>query len=165
LTALVILVPEADVTVGRFRRRYDWSAERGLGPHITVLLPFIEAAPSDVSRLKELFESQSPIAFALRVARFENYVYLEPNPREPFIELTNLVLAAYPDLKPYDGQFAYDGVIPHLTVAYHEDAAVLDRISWELADCRVEAVAKSVVLMECREDWWHPLMEFRLGKS
>jgi hypothetical protein len=165
LTALVILVPEADAAVGRFRRRYDWSAERGLGPHITVLLPFIEAAPSDLSLLKELFESKNSIAFELRVMLFENYVYLEPNPREPFIELTNLVLAAYPDLKPYDGQFAYDGVIPHLTVAYHEDAAVLDRISGELADCRVEAVAKSVVLMECREEWWQPLIEFRLGKS
>ena len=165
MTALVILVPEACTAVERFRQKYDWSAQRGLGPHITVLLPFIDPSPADVSLLRELCGAHNPIAFELHASRFERYVYLAPNPCEPFIELTKRVLAAYPDLKPYDGQFAYDGVIPHLTVAYHEDESVLRQISRELSDCRVCAVARSVVLMECRDDWWHPVVEFRLGPN
>ena len=164
LTALVILVPEAVAAVERFRQEYDWSAQRGLGPHITVLLPFVEAGPSDVKLLKDLFGACAPFAFQLLgPERFDRYVYLEPHPREPFIELTNRVLCAYPDLQPYDGQFAYEGVIPHLTVAYHEDESVLDRVYCELAGSRVEAVASSVLLMECREECWHRVCEFRLA--
>jgi hypothetical protein len=166
LTALVILVPEAAAAVERFRQGYDWSGQRGLGPHITVLLPFVEAGPSDIKLLKDLFGACAPIAFQLLgPARFDRYVFLDPHPRGPFIELTNRVLSAYPDLQPYDGKFAYEGVIPHLTVAYHEDESVLERISRELACCRVEAVASSVELMELREERWHQICGFRLGGS
>jgi len=162
----VILVPEAAPAVEEIRRKYDWSAHHGLGPHITVLLPFIEPTASDIALLEDLFGTQNPIAFELaNIKRFEQYVYLEPQPGDPFIELTNRVLSAFPDLKPYDGKFTYDGVIPHLTVAYHEDETVLEQILRELAGCRVNAVARSVVLMECRDDWWYPINEFPLGPS
>jgi hypothetical protein len=168
LTALIVPVPEAAPAVDPFRQEYDWSARHGLGPHITVLLPFIErtlVGSTDLTLLRGLFAVQRPIKFELANAnRFERYVYLEPVPREPFIELTNQVLAAYPLLKPYGGMFAYEGVIPHLTVAYHDDDSVLDRISSELRYCRVNALARTVVLMECRDDWWHPIDEFPLGQ-
>ena len=76
---------------------------------------------------------------------------------------TTSPICAYPDLQPYDGQFAYEGVIPHLTVAYHEDESVLEHIYRELADCRVDVVASSVDLMELREERWHRVCEFRLA--
>jgi hypothetical protein len=167
-TALVIPVSEANEAVGKFREEHDWSAQHGMPPHVTVLLPFREISQlgaSDFRMLEDLFGSRDPISFELKNSqRFNRYVYLRPEPSEPFITLTNEVLTAYPDLKPYGGRFGYDGVIPHLTVAYHHNDAVLDQISGQLEGTRIITVASVVHLMECRNDGWCSIAEFRLGK-
>ena len=120
---------------------------------------------SDFGMLDDLFGSRDPIPFELKNSqRFNRYVYLRPEPSEPFITLTNEVLTAYPDLKPYGGRFGYDGVIPHLTVAYHHNDAVLNQISVQLEGTRIVTVASVVHLMECRNDGWCSIAEFRLGK-
>src|SRR3954470_20344369 len=67
-TALVIFVPEAEHSVGEWRLRYEWSAQHGMPPHITILLPFIESTrvtDMDLEFLKELFSKQPRFAFRL----------------------------------------------------------------------------------------------------
>jgi hypothetical protein len=40
ITALIILVPEAEALVKEFRDKYDHSAAEGMPAHVTVLYPF-----------------------------------------------------------------------------------------------------------------------------
>jgi 2'-5' RNA ligase len=165
VTALVVLVSEAEPAVGRWRAKYDWSAQHGMPPHITVLLPFLQShflSGRDMSLLRNIFADEKSFEFQLGSAlRFNNYVYLSPEPLEPFVRFTNLVLGEYRNLTPYGGMF--ETVVPHLTVAYERDQSVLAHILRELADFQVSAVADTVRLMECRDQWWRSVAEFPLG--
>jgi 2'-5' RNA ligase len=118
-SALVIAVPEAEPLVSEWRAQYDWSAQRGVPAHITLLYPFAPTETVDdelLGRLRTLFVAQPPISFELaRVARFPEVAWLAPEPSEPFAALTDLIAARFPDYPPYEG--AHDVVIPHLTVA------------------------------------------------
>jgi 2'-5' RNA ligase len=118
-TALVIVVPEAEPLVSEWRAQYDWSAQRGVPAHITLLYPFVPTKRVDdelLRQLRELFGSEAQISFELaRVARFPEVAWLAPEPSEPFKALTDLIAARFPDYPPYEG--AHDVVIPHLTVA------------------------------------------------
>ena len=118
-SALVIVVPEAEPLVSDWRAQYDWSAQRGVPAHITLLYPFVPTEKVDdelLSQLRDLFGSEEAITFELpRVARFPEVAWLAPEPTEPFKALTDLITARFPDYPPYEG--AHDVVIPHLTVA------------------------------------------------
>ena len=46
--------------------------------------------------------------------------YLAPEPPEPFARLTEAIAERWPDYPPYEG--IHETVIPHLTVAYGDDA-------------------------------------------
>jgi len=118
-TALVIAVPEAEPLVSEWRAQYDWSAQRGVPAHITLLYPFAPTEKVDdelLGRLRRLFVAEAAISFELtRVARFPEVAWLAPEPSEPFTALTDLIAARFPDYPPYEG--THDVVIPHLTVA------------------------------------------------
>jgi 2'-5' RNA ligase len=118
-SALVIVVPEAEPLVSDWRAQHDWSAQRGVPAHITLLYPFAPTETVDdelLSQLRALFGSEAPFTFQLsRVARFPEVAWLAPEPSEPFTALTELIAARFPDYPPYDG--IHDVVIPHLTVA------------------------------------------------
>jgi 2'-5' RNA ligase len=118
-TALVVTVPEAEPLVSDWRAEYDWSAQRGVPAHITILYPFAPTEKVDESlldQLRELFAAEAPISFELaRVARFTEVAWLAPEPSKPFSALVELVAARFPDYPPYEG--AHDEIIPHLTVA------------------------------------------------
>ena len=47
VSALVILVPEAEAVVGRLRQRYDLSAAVGMPTHITLNYPFLPGLTAD----------------------------------------------------------------------------------------------------------------------
>jgi 2'-5' RNA ligase len=101
--------------------------------HVTILFPFVprrqvaEAAP----RLAELLAGHEAFeATFARTARFPDVLYLDPEPAERFLRLTEAVAAAWPEHPPYEG--AHDTVIPHLTVAESDDAGLLDSIAAEV---------------------------------
>jgi 2'-5' RNA ligase len=118
-SALVVVVPEAEPLVSEWRAQHDWSAQRGVPAHITILYPFVPTEKVDdelLGQLRELFRAEAAFAFELaRVARFPEVAWLAPEPSEPFKALIELVAARFPDYPPYEG--AHDEVIPHLTVA------------------------------------------------
>lgn len=134
-TALVITVSEAEPLVSEWRAQHDWSAQRGVPAHITLLYPFAPTERVDdelLSRLRGLFGSEAAIAFELpRVARFPEVAWLAPEPSEPFKILTDLIAARFPDYPPYEG--AHDVVIPHLTVA-EGGAELQDRVEAALTE-------------------------------
>src|SRR5882757_9065456 len=53
LTCFVVLVPESEDLVGAIRSRFDDSARRGLGAHITVLYPFMPPEQLDAAILEQ----------------------------------------------------------------------------------------------------------------
>src|SRR6266567_1062621 len=109
-SALVILIPEAEVLVESFRRQHDPSAALGVPAHVTVLYPFKsprELTADVIQTLKELF-SKFPVfsASLIDVRRFPGVLYLSPVPDKTFRRLTEIVTKRFPETLPYAGQFA-----------------------------------------------------------
>lgn len=119
--------------------------------HVTLLTPFVAPAELDagvVLELRSLFAATAPFRLTLaRIGRFPGVVYLAPEPAEPFVRLTEAVVARYPAYPPYGG--AHETIVPHLTVASTEDEGVLDQAA--------EAVAAGLPLAAWVEEVW--LME------
>jgi 2'-5' RNA ligase len=118
-TAVIAAVPAVEQLVGRHRRHLDGAAAWGVPAHVTVLYPFVDPATVDEHLVAVLAAAvRSVAAFDCRFARTawfgEDVVYLDPEPAQPFRELTAAVWTAFPEHPPYGG--AYDDVVPHLTV-------------------------------------------------
>jgi 2'-5' RNA ligase len=132
VSALVVpfTVPPA---LARVRQRWDYAALTGVGPHVTILFPFLPCTDLGPPARAELAAIARAVpAFEVRferVRRLPQLVWVEPEPADPFAALTAAVAIRWPDHPPYDG--AFDTVIPHLTVVESEVAA-LDAIE-ELA--------------------------------
>jgi 2'-5' RNA ligase len=165
-TALVVEVPEAEPLVSDWRAKHDWSAQRGVPAHITLLYPFVptERVDDGLQReLRELFASQPAFSFRLtRVARFPDVAWLSPEPSDRFSALTDLIVGRYPDYPPYEG--VHDEVIPHLTVA--EGAVELqDEVEAALTPhLPIEAEANEVELLaEDETGRWRRAERFALS--
>ncbi len=132
VSALVVpfTVPAA---LARVRRRWDYAALTGVGPHVTILFPFLPCDDLGPSARKELAAMARTVpSFEVRferVRRFPELVWVDPEPSAPFADLTAAVVARWPSHPPYEG--AFDIVIPHLTVV-ESDVAALETVE-ELA--------------------------------
>ncbi len=133
--ALVVLVPEVESLVGKFRLAHDPSAALGVPAHVTINYPFVPSTRDGAEldkKLGKLFGEVAPFDFSFRrIGRFPHQLYLPPEPAAPFRQLIERVAAAFPESPPYGG--IYHDVVPHLTVADSEDEAVLDWVEAELA--------------------------------
>ena len=169
-SALVVLVPAAEVLVGPYREKYDPSAAAGMPAHITLLYPFV--APDEIgSRLRgdlaSLFERFALFEFALTEGRrFPGVFYLAPEPADAFRNMTLAILEAYPEFPPYGGRHAE--IVPHLSVAQLPDEQELGTVSDEFSQTANErlpipASAMKVDLMNQRAGRWTTLCEFPLG--
>jgi 2'-5' RNA ligase len=134
-SGLVVPMPELEATVGPLRAEWDPLARLGARAHVTVLFPF--ATPTDVDdalldRVRGVVAGHRPHSVRFSsLAEFPDHVlYLEPEPAEPFQDLTRALAAEFPEYPPYRGQFV--DIIPHLTVA-HDPAAPNRRLRAELA--------------------------------
>jgi 2'-5' RNA ligase len=156
-TALIVAVPEAAALVDRWlERTCPAKPSIGIPAHITLVFPFVpawEAGDELVEELGGLFSAFAAFPFTLdRPERFPEVLYLAPEPALPFTRLTEAIVARYPAYPPYEG--AFDTIVPHLTVA-QGNAAALDEAE---ADIRsrlpVEAFAHEVLLLEEIEPAW-----------
>jgi 2'-5' RNA ligase len=165
-TALVVEVPEAEPLVSEWRAKYDWSAERGVPAHITLLYPFVPTEHVDEGLMRELralLASQPAFPFRLtRVARFPDVAWLAPEPPDRFTALTELIVARYPDYPPYEG--IHDEVIPHLTVA-EGGVELQDEVETALTPrLPIQAEANLVALLaEDETGRWHRAERFPLA--
>lgn len=170
-SALVVVVPEADEALGGLRRRLDPTARDGMAAHVTVVAPFAPPAELEapvLDRLEAIFAGLDPfeVSFA-RVGWFDRrVVYLAPEPRAPFVEMTNRVVSSFPAYLPYGGQF--DEVVPHCTVG---EGGLRARLGLEWAAWRarsslpVRSRVAAVELMTIGEgsSRWETVRVFALG--
>ena len=149
-TTLVIPVPAAETVVAAWRDTHDPSAKQGMPAHITTLYPFLPAKELTRERhrmLRDLFCNHRQFGFRLTgLGRFPGVLYLEPDPAEPFVALTEAVKARFPGLVPYGGKFEY--AVPHLTVCDGREPP--DIVHTLEAALPIECVATHVRLMELR---------------
>lgn len=120
-SAVLVLVPEADLVVGAHRQRFDRAASLGVPAHVTVLFPFVDPAEVDdvlVERLAAAVRRTPAFDCTFRSCAWfgDDVLWLAPEPQEPFRALTEAVFAEFPQCPPYEGAFA--DVVPHLTVGH-----------------------------------------------
>ena len=168
--ALVVIVPEAEPLVGKFRSKHDPIAALGLPAHITINFPFtpgVDPSPDTLSRLRKTFAAAQPFSFTLdHVGRFPNTLYLAPVPSDPFVRLTNRIADEFPESPPYEGQF--DSVIPHLTFASSSDSDLLVSVGQAFSDTAplhlpLKATANQVWLIDDTSGRWEKRVAFSLG--
>ncbi len=153
-TAIVIVIPEAEKVVGKWRRRYTSDGADGMPAHLTLLYPFADTS-QHLARMDDLVESAcegvGPIRFSLSSAEYfygsTNTLYLAPEPSAPFAAITEALAAAFPEYPPYGG--AFSTVVSHLSVAQHESLSVLAEIEEQLEPALpIVAFAPAAQLME-----------------
>ncbi len=118
MSALVVVVPEAEPAVGRWRTQLDPSAGRGMPAHVTVLYPFAPATMvSDalVARATETVGGCQAFEFSLASTGWfdDRVVYLAPDPVQPFLALTAGIISGFPEFPPSG---AFVDPVPHLTL-------------------------------------------------
>jgi 2'-5' RNA ligase len=163
---IVVLVPEAEPAVGRWRDRYDTSARQGMPAHVTVLYPFLREPKIDDDvrdRLRRVCAAAAPFDLELRrTARFPATTYLAPEPADPFRALTDALVAEWPEVPPYGG--AYDDVVPHLTIADDVSTDVMDEADADVAPhlpVRTRVTEAHLFVFDGRR--WQPREAFPLG--
>jgi hypothetical protein len=169
-SALLVPVPAAEASVDWLRRKFDPASALGMPAHITVLYPFAPPASMSSSftdKLGALLEGFEPFEFTLPdVGWFDDRVmYLAPNPRAPFVELTVGISKVFPDYPPYRG--AFSEVVPHLTVGEGGWPTRMRRASRRLERLLpIEAAAREVFLMAPDGiGHWSVHRKFPLGRA
>jgi 2'-5' RNA ligase len=163
-----VLVPAAESLVSATRNRFDASARRGLGAHITVLYPFMDPALIDAAVLKTAqaaIDAHEQFAFQLKaIGYFPKVAYLKPEPADPFIALSLSLARAFPQFRPNGGEFAK--IVPHLTLAKGDLSVATDSVAQVAAELAahgaVSAKCSAVTLIENSSGRWQPLREFQL---
>lgn len=128
-SAVVVLIPEAERLVGRFRADLDVAAALGVPAHVTVLFPFVPPGLIDDMVIAELASAVGSVrSFEVTFARaawFDRSVlWLAPEPADPFLALTRAVCERFPDYPPYRGE--HQDVVPHLTVGIDQPVEALE---------------------------------------
>ena len=147
-SALIVPVPSAEPAVAKWRARHDPSAALGMPAHVTVLYPFLApqaitpAVERDLESVLSPFSTLSTSGSPGWIA-FHGVLYLEPEPAEPFRELTSALHERWPDHPPYGG--AFETVVPHVTVVQGPEPPEVERELEQAAP--IEAEAREVWLM------------------
>ncbi len=117
-SAIVLLVPEAEPVVGRWRDRYDSSFALGVPAHVSLLFPWLDAplTEDDERELTDVLLSQPSFDVVFSTTgRFAAVLYLRPDDDGPLLTLMRRLYEAFPDYPPYGG-IHEDDVVPHLTI-------------------------------------------------
>jgi 2'-5' RNA ligase len=124
-SALIIPLPTVDGVVGRWRAALDPSAALGVPAHVTIHFPWVPAEQVDDDVLRDLEAMVAGVAvFDVALARIgwfdREVVWLDPDPREPFLAVIAASGSRWPDWPLYGGLF--ETVVPHVTIGIGESA-------------------------------------------
>lgn len=167
-SAVVIVIPEAEVHVGELRQLHDPVASGGVPPHLTVLYPFRrEVDDATVDAVGELATGTQPFELTFDTVEMfsDGVVYLAPRPDEPVRQLTREFAAQFPDCPPYEG--LVDEPTPHLTVGHRLEPDVASQVMGELERLPPfeSTVTRLTLLVEAGEGRWSVAHEWPLGTS
>ncbi|WP_338749661.1 2'-5' RNA ligase family protein [Janibacter alittae] len=171
-TVLQLPVPALEDWVRERTRFYDTgfvSADPRFGhAHITALAPFAPAPTApDLTEVARIAAATATMPIRLAdLGQFRNgVIHLRPEPDGPLRALTETLVAAFPDLPPYEGRFG-PRVDPHLTL----DAAS-PTVSLESTRRLLDEVLPAVcTLTHLQLAWWesdrcHVMNEWPLGRG
>lgn len=105
-------------------------------------------------------------SFAFRLAivgHFPDTLYLSPEPFEPFVALTSLLVRNFPEYAPYRGEF--DAIVPHLTIARVDErvqAAIEQKVLVGLPQDGVTCQCRDLALIENSSGGWCEVDVFEL---
>jgi hypothetical protein len=173
-TALVVEIPEVRAAVGAWRARFDTSAAAGVGPHVTVLFPFLTlpaVTAADRADLAALVTAEP--AFTVTLGAWGTFsvddpapdiLYLVPSPSDPFRRLTESIAARWPQCPPYGGLI--DDPTPHLTVTETAAATDVDAARRAVEPLLpITAPVRGVTMIAFDGSAWRPDAWFPLGES
>ncbi|MDN5805887.1 MAG: 2'-5' RNA ligase family protein [Brevibacterium sp.] len=110
--------------------------------------PFVDLGDVDASLIgavRRILKPHKTFDFRLTsVGNFGDLKYLAPDPTEPFIQLTQTFVAAFPQWPPYEG--AFNKIIPHLSIG---DSLSAPEVSAVEECLPITATATEVTLT-----WW-----------
>jgi 2'-5' RNA ligase len=165
-TAIVALVPSAEAVVGRHRQRYDPVAQHGVPAHVTILYPFLpEVDDAATARVAAVCARFPPFRVTFTgTGRFPGtFVWLRPEPAEPFLALTAALATEFPDFPPYAGLVT--DPTPHLTVAINVDDLTADALDRVLApQLPIDALVQELVLLAESDHGWGGAHTWPLGR-
>lgn len=172
-TALIASVPAAEPVVAEHRQRLDAAATWGIPAHATVLYPFVDPLGVDEEILVLVAQAVTRVpAFECSFARCQwfgqDVLWLDPDPAQPFRELTTAVSRVFPQHPPYGG--AHHDVVPHLTVA---ERRMADLAAVRAADQAVQLKLPVHARIDCVQliagtqapNSWRVLHEFSLAAT
>jgi hypothetical protein len=125
---LLLITPDAEPLVGRWRAEHDWAARHGIPAHVTVRLPFLTPDQWHDPSLGALAKL---LPLDVTLARLEDrpgalVVLVEPD--DELQRLTETVGELWPTLPPHKAD--YPRVAYHLTVVRTPDARLRAR-AWD----------------------------------
>jgi len=170
-SVLIVPVPAADPVVDAYRKKYDTVSLHGIPAHVTLLFPFKD--PSKITgeterKIEQVFLNVKPFPFMLaNINTFPNVIFLEPDPREPFIELTERVAKAFPEHPPWEGK--YQAINPHLTIGASIETQQMKRLQKQIMEdigskLPIKATATEAWLMVKNTDAWTIKRKFKFRK-
>jgi hypothetical protein len=171
-TAVLVLVPAAEATVGEHRAHLDVAASWGVPAHLSIVYPFVPPALIDDDVLNRLADAVGTVpAFDCAfpgTAWFgdDDVVWLAPDPEAPFLRLIQAVVTAFPAYQPYGG--IHGDPVPHLTVGERRLGSRGELIAAERSvreHLPIRARVDTAVLLAGRRepDSWRAVAEIPLG--
>jgi 2'-5' RNA ligase len=132
LESALLIVPPRKVQAFAYplRESYDTASFEHMPAHITLLYPFVPPGEIDqaVQRLTPICAGFPPFELTLdRYGRFSDTLFLEPTNPEAILDLYKLLVAAFPNYPPYEGDHGQE-LRPHMTLARFDDPAKGDAI-------------------------------------
>jgi 2'-5' RNA ligase len=164
-SAILIPVPEAEPLVGALRAEHDPASAAGIPAHVTLLYPFAEPStidPATIERVGSVFAASMPFRFVLSATGWfgGEVLSLTPEPREPFVWLTESLTSRFPAFAPYGG--AFEEIVPHLTVAMRGSEAMEAEMGAGLPIAAT--VSEAVLMVEGEDARWTVAERFPLGR-
>lgn len=164
-TALVVLLPELAPLIGGWRQRYTGDGARGMPPHVTLIFPFADSADlaDRLGPLGQVLGAAAPFEVTLAAtARFAGLLYLRPKPHEPFVAMTEAMVAAFPEFPPYGGKF--EEIVPHVTVAEADEPVLAAAERQLVPTLPVKARVERAWLVEDTPAGWRRHTAFPLDR-
>jgi 2'-5' RNA ligase len=158
----------APVVDGWRERTCEARPSAGVPPHVTILFPFMPPSAIDeatLTRLEGLVAQTKPFEARFEsTGRFPGVLFLEPEPAEPFLALTERMGTEFPEFPPYGGTFETSHA--HLTVAQGDDAVLAEAERETLPQLPLQAHVREALLLvevEPNHGRWEIGAHLRLG--
>ncbi len=166
---VLVRVPQVEPLVAKLRARFDPSARRGLGAHITVLhssMPADRMEPRAMEQIEAVASEAAAFDFRItRIGRFPGTLYLAADPAAPFVLLKDRLDAAV--LTNGRDQRGSEPLVPHISVV--RKSVIDDReVEAELRSmlerhAPISCVCREIALLENSTGMWRPVQEFALS--